>query len=52
VGSKPAYVRDVGSVRVWRCTEAIDPKAGYIFRTIGDGGRALRRDRHPRASSF
>lgn len=28
--------RQVGPIRVWRCTEAIDPKVGYTFRTIGN----------------
>lgn len=37
-----SYMRSVGPVHVWRCTEAIDPKAGFIFKTIGDpNGRCV-----------
>lgn len=29
-------------VQVWRCTEAIDPRSGYTFRTIGNAeGRCV-----------
>lgn len=36
MGSSADHIRHVGPLRVWRCTEAIDPKSGYGFRTIGD----------------
>jgi hypothetical protein len=42
VGSDTAHIRSVGPLRVWRCTEAIDPKSGYAFRTIGNAdGRCI-----------
>lgn len=37
-----SFIRDVGPIRVWRCTEAVDPKSGYSFRTIGNpDGRCI-----------
>lgn len=42
MGSDTAHIRSVGPLRVWRCTEAIDPKSGYAFRTIGNAdGRCI-----------
>lgn len=32
----------VGPITVWRCTEAVDPRSGYTFRTIGNAdGRCI-----------
>lgn len=34
--------RSLGPISVWRCTEAVDPKSGYAFRTIGNAdGRCV-----------
>lgn len=36
------YIRQLGGLMVWRCTEAIDPRSGFIFRTIGNpDGRCI-----------
>lgn len=35
-------IRHVGPITIWRCTEALDPRAGYTFRTISDSfGRCV-----------
>lgn len=40
--SDDAYLRQVGGLLVYRCTEAIDPRDGFTFRTIGDAaGRCI-----------
>jgi hypothetical protein len=40
--SDDAFVRQVGGLLVYRCTEAIDPRGGFVFRTIGDAeGRCI-----------
>jgi hypothetical protein len=40
--SDEPFILNVGPLRVWRCTEAVDPKSGYTFRTIGNpDGRCI-----------
>lgn len=36
------FIRRIGPLHVWRCTEAVDARSAYAFRTIGNAeGRCI-----------